>query len=65
MNQSATHRLRAIYLADLQFAPNDPRNITVWRRLKRAYLKVPKPDRHPSRLGAALNRAMDALTPST
>lgn len=63
MNKSRTITLRAIFEANLPFPdPKDARNRTMWRRLKRAYLTLPSPDRHPNRLAAALVRAIKVMT---
>lgn len=58
MNKKATLRLRTAYQAQKPYPDNDPRNVRYWRQLKRVYASLPRPDRHPDRLGAALVRAM-------
>lgn len=58
MNKKAVLRLRAAAQGSLPFPEGDPRNPAHFRRLKRVYSTLPRPDRDPSRLAAALVRAM-------
>lgn len=62
MNQSRAKSLRRLFLSDLQFPVGDPRNNLIWKRFKRAFNRVPRPDRDPNRLQPALARAMRSMS---
>lgn len=61
MNQSRTRQLRALFNADLLFPVGDPRNRTIWRRFKKAFNRVPRPQRG-NQLQPALAKAMLAMS---
>ncbi len=65
MNKSSLLELRDIYRVNAQFAANDPRARTLWRRMKKAYNTVPRNERGSGKLDAALARAMAKSLPST
>jgi hypothetical protein len=61
MNKKATLRLRDAYRANPVYPDGDPRNASAYRRLKKAYNSLPRPDRDPARIGHALIKRVNEM----